>query len=233
MPISVSNLEISRSGKILLRIPELTLDHVPTLLLGVNGAGKSTLLKTLCSKTGESKGKVYSQEKIAFVEQEFRPIVGFTSAEYCAYVAWLHGQSRKVSQDEANKWLGFVGLDSATTQRRETLSGGQKARLAIATALNSGADFLLLDEPSASLDPLSKEKTREIYHRIVENGQGLLVSTHDSGELHAPFERVIVLHEGEIVFDGTRNSFIELAQQSGDSPAHILARSFVQRGGIG
>lgn len=114
-------------------------------------------------------------------------------------------------------------------QRCEKLSGGERSRLAIATALNSGADMLLLDEPSAALDPVSKQAISDLYCQIVEYGQSLLVSTHDSADLKFPFERVIVLDAGQIRFDGSCAEFQDLSLQQGDSPAHILSKAFKKR----
>ncbi len=229
MAVSIDNLRVERSGRAILEIPHLNLSDQPTLLLGVNGAGKSTLLKAIAARRPKQRGVVSVSGTVAFVEQEFRPIVGFSALEYCAYVAWLAGQQRKVARRDAAEWLRFTNLASVSDQRCETLSGGEKARLAIATALNSGADILLLDEPSASLDPISKVQIAEVYQRIVDNGQSLLVSTHDAGELRAPFAQVFVLDSGHVVFDGTREGFLSLAHEAGDSAAHVLARSFVQR----
>ncbi|MDO4761946.1 MAG: ABC transporter ATP-binding protein [Corynebacterium sp.] len=231
MGITVERLTLSRSKEITLDIPFLEFDHRPTLLLGVNGAGKTTLFSVLGGHLKPYNGSVRTRGKIAIVEQHFRPIVGFNCAEYCAYVAWLRGQSWKQAQRDAASWLNFVDLQPQEQQRCEKLSGGQRARLAIATALNSGADTLVLDEPSASLDPISKQTITSLYSRIVNQGQSLIVSTHDSAELQPPFSRVVVLHAGRIHFDGDRAAFHQLAFDTGNSPAHVLARAFRARGG--
>lgn len=231
MFINIEGIKVTRSKRIILDISQLIIDQRPTLLLGTNGAGKSTLLSVLGRKIKPDTGTVNSSGVVASVEQNFRPIVGFTCAEYCSYVAWLRGQPWKNARRDCANWLDFVDLSHAGRQRCESLSGGERARLAIATALNSGSDTLLLDEPSAALDPLSKQKITAIYERIVQQGQALLVSTHDSAELQHPFERVLVLHAGKIYFDGNRQDFLGLSSRPGDSPAHVLSRAFALRGG--
>lgn len=228
--VQVSALSVRRSNKIILDIPQLVIDERPTLLLGANGAGKSTLFSALASDSSPSEGTVLRTGSISIVEQTFNPITGFTSSEYCAYVAWLFGRDKKAAKKESLYWLDFVDLSRVSNQRCESLSGGECSRLAIATALNSGAETLLLDEPSAALDSLNKEHVTEVYQRIVERGHNLVVSTHDSGELQRPFERVLVLDKGKLHFDGSRRDFVQLAREPGDSPAHILSRSFVRRG---
>ncbi|MCX2162617.1 ATP-binding cassette domain-containing protein [Corynebacterium auriscanis] len=228
--IQVKALKVQRSKRIILDIPKLMIDARPALLLGANGAGKSTLFSVLASESSQRDGVIRRKGSISVVEQSFKPIIGFTSAEYCAYVAWLFGQDRKLAKKQSLDWLDFVDLSRVAGQRCESLSGGERSRLAIATALNSGAQTLLLDEPSAALDPLNKEHMTEVYQRIVDKGHNLVVSTHDAGELQKPFERVIVLDKGKLYFDGSRQDFVQLASESENSPAHILSRSFVRRG---
>lgn len=229
MPITAEGLEVRRSGRIILDVPRLAIDARPTLLVGANGAGKSTLFSALSGRINPTRGRVASDERVVLVQQAFRPIIGFTSAEYCAYVAWLSGREKSAARKESLDWLNFVGLGRVSEQRCETLSGGERSRLAIATALNSGATALLLDEPSAALDPLSKQKITDIYRRIGDQEHTLVVSSHDAGDFGPPFTRVIVLDRGRIQFDGNPEEFLRLAEESGDSPTHALSRSFARR----
>lgn len=236
MFLTASSIQVRRKDRTILDIPHLELDDRPTLLLGANGAGKSTLFRVLTGRLSPTSGEVEGDGRITMVEQLFQPIIGFTSAEYCAYVAWLNGQRRATARAEAARWLDFVGLTAVATQRCESLSGGEKARLAIATALNSGTARLFLDEPSAALDPLNKELVSDIYQNIAESGSALTVSTHDAGELQSPFTRVLVLHKGQLHFDGTPEEFLRLGVNSpknnpGQDPAAALARSFARRQG--
>lgn len=227
--IRFSGIGITHRGRTVLEIPSLDVDSRPTLLLGPNGAGKTTLMSVAAGVVKPTSGDVSTHGRTVYVPQKFAPIVGFTCLEYCAYAGWLHGQGRTVAVREAGAQLDFVGLSSLKDAKCETLSGGEGARLAIATALNSGASTLLLDEPSASLDLHSKQQLTDIYRQIAGRGQHLVVSTHDAAELQDPFERVVVLMEGRIEFDGTRKGFAALGR-SGDSPVAALSRSFTARG---
>lgn len=233
MTLGVEELRVLRRHRCVLDIPALVFDHRPTLLLGANGAGKSTLLSVLSHRLRPSAGHVAGEHRAFLVEQSFRPIVGFTALEYCAYVAWLFGRGRRQARTESPRWMDFVDLRAKSEQRCETLSGGEKARLAIATALNSGARMLLLDEPSAALDPVSKQRISEIYAQITARGIALVVSTHDASELQAPFARVVVLDGGRVHFDGTREGFWALSRSAGNSPEEVLARSFAGRRPVG
>lgn len=230
MPSTLQEVRIDTKTRTILDISQLTFDFRPTLLLGANGAGKSTLMQVLTGERQPTAGVVHNNGTLAFVEQQFRPIIGFTCLEYCAYAAWLRGQDRRVARENALAWLEFVSLEQLASQRCQHLSGGEEARLAIATALNSGAETLLLDEPSAALDPLHKDQITQVYQRIVAAGHALVVSTHDAGEIQDPFQRVLVLDQGKLCFDGSCAEFLAAAYTA-QHPAQALAQSFLRRRG--
>lgn len=229
MSITASSLQVHRKKRLVLDIPQFHLDQRPTLLLGVNGAGKSTLLSTLCGHISPSQGSVNHAGSTVYVPQYFQPIIGFTCEEYCTYVAWLQGQTRKQARQDSSYWLHFTQLSELKDQRCDKLSGGQSARLAIATALNSGSNNLLFDEPSASLDPVSKNELTQLYALIQKEGKHLLVSTHDVGDLDNPFERIILLHQGKIHFDGSIKEFENIATAHDKTAASYLAHAFLSR----
>lgn len=229
MTVYLENVEVRRGRRVTCTVPRLQLDERPTLLLGPNGAGKTTLMNVAAGILQPSSGRVVRSGRTVYVPQKFTPIVGFSCLEYCAYVAWLQGQFSSAARADAPRWLDFVGLAALRGHRCDRLSGGEAARLGLATALDSAADTLLLDEPSASLDPLSKQQLTETYQRVAGRGHAIVVSTHDAGELQAPFSRVLVVLEGAIAFDGNRDEFRQLGE-TGSGPVAVLARSFVERG---
>lgn len=190
----------------------IQMDSRPTLLIGENGAGKTTLLRVLSGDLQPTLGSVTREFSVVYLPQHFISIPGFSCLEYVAYVSWLWGASRKNARRESLAWLEFVGLAELSAHRCDRLSGGQQARLALAAAVGSGAETLLLDEPTASLDPLARDHVKKIYGKIVNEGVGLVVSTHNSSELCEPFERVLVMERGKIAFDGSLSGF---SQESG------------------
>lgn len=216
-----------RASRDTVHIPELTLDTRPTLLLGVNGAGKTTLLKLVAGQLRPRTGSISTDEAVVYLPQHFRPIAGFTCAEYAEYVAWLWGASRRHARTDSAHWLDFVGLRELASQRCDQLSGGQQARLALAAALGSPAHRLLLDEPSAALDPVARRQLTQLYHGVVEQGRALVVSSHNSADFGPPFQRILVLDSGTICFDGTPQGF--LAQRSTPGIVGELARSLNPR----
>lgn len=132
--------------------------------------------------------------------QKFVSVPGFTCLEYVSHLAWLNGQGRRQAKTEASRWLAAVGLDGYERHSCQKLSGGQQSRLALAMALNSGAELVLLDEPGAALDPLSKEMLRELYGMVVSAGMNLVVSSHDPTDILGPFARVVIIDRGAVRF---------------------------------
>ncbi|WP_298075845.1 ATP-binding cassette domain-containing protein, partial [uncultured Corynebacterium sp.] len=150
----------------------------PTVILGVNGAGKTTLMKLLAGQLKPSKGAVPKLGRAVYVPQLFESINGARVVDYVSYVAWLNGAGWAESKRSAAYWIEFVGLKAHAHKQCSKLSGGQQARVQIATALNSNAEHILLDEPSAALDPLAKRDLQGLYRSIAEAGVGLWVSSH-------------------------------------------------------
>ncbi|MFD5868455.1 ATP-binding cassette domain-containing protein [Corynebacterium sp. NPDC060344] len=179
----------------------------PVLLLGRNGAGKTTLLKLIAGLIRPTAGKVSADGRVVYLPQKFVAVNGFTCHDYVAYVAWLNGRPRAAAKRDAAGWLGKVGLADLVDRPCPDLSGGQQARLALAMALNSGADLVLLDEPGASLDPLSKETLRGLYQLVVDSGSALVVSSHDPTDIHGPFHRIVIIDGGRVVFDAGPTEF--------------------------
>lgn len=151
----------------------------PTVILGVNGAGKSTFLRAIAGDLRGVTGNAPAHAGSVYVSQNFIPVKGFSVLDYVNYIAWLQGASRKSSTNNAQKWAEFVGLGGdLLSQECTKLSGGQQSKLQLATALNSDAELLLLDEPSAALDPLAKTDLQDLYRDVVDEGIRLWVSSH-------------------------------------------------------
>ncbi|MGV0408223.1 ATP-binding cassette domain-containing protein [Corynebacterium resistens] len=209
-------------------IQELTISAQPTVLLGTNGAGKTTLMKLLARQLQPTRGEVPQLGKVVYVPQNFESIRGFRSIDYASYVAWLNGAGWFESKKDAQYWLQFVGLGDHEEKECSRLSGGQQARLQIATALNSRAEFILLDEPSAALDPLAKRDLQDLYGAIADSGVGLWVSSHQPLEVEEPFRKVVVLNRGTVDFQGSVQSFLDLADLSDESCGRSLYSEYTR-----
>jgi ABC-2 type transport system ATP-binding protein len=192
-----------------------------TVLLGPNGAGKTTLLKALAGAVGyrgslsldgvpisprARRSEAY-RRAVGWLPQRVIPFPNLTAHEHVAYVGWLKGMRMADARAGAEKALAMVGLSAETRQRASALSGGQTRRLGIASVLVHDARYLLLDEPTAGLDPRERDRLVEVL-RAIEVDRAVLVSTHDTDTLIDQEARVHVLVDGRSRFVGRYSSFV-------------------------
>ena len=135
----------------------------------------------------------------------------------------MNGRPRREAKVDAAYWIKHVGLEGYEQRPCQNLSGGQQSRLALAMALNSHADLVLLDEPGAALDPLSKETLRSLYQIVADAGVGLIVSSHDPTDILGPFVRVVIIDGGVVRFDDAPD--VLRTSQHSDPLVEAFARS--------
>ncbi len=186
-----------------------------TGLLGPNGAGKTTLLKIAATVLAPDDGRVELlgmdpaspkdraaiRRRLGYMPQEPGFYPRFTAFEFVDYVAILKELTdRKARHAEVRRVLDAVGLGDEAGKRIRTLSGGMRRRLALAQALLGRPDLLLLDEPTAGLDPEQRLRFRQLISS--QPGRTVVLSTHQTEDVSALCSRVLVLAEGGIRFDG-------------------------------
>ena len=190
-------------------------------LLGPNGAGKTTLMRILATLIAPTSGYV-EVEGYSVVDEPHRarPLIGYVPQEYALYThltAWefldymaglsgLQNSSRRITQ-----MLDLVGLSSVARERLGAFSGGMKQRVAIAQALLHEPPVLLVDEPTAGLDPAERVRFRNLLADLGHQ-RTVLLSTHIVEDISATCEQVAVLNQGEIVFQGSVGSLTALAE---------------------
>ncbi len=218
-PINLDGVEVRRSGKCLLGPLDLTLAPEGfTIVMGPNGAGKSTLLKTLHGmervRGGTRTWAVPETEALkrqAFVFQT--PVVmRRTVLDNVAYPLTLRGLSKREAQAAAQGWLSVVGHSKAAAQRASDLSGGERQKMALARALITEPEVLLLDEPCANLDG---QATREIESLLLDahkNGMRIVMATHDHGQARRLASEVLFLHKGKLLEQTPAPQFFETPQ---------------------
>ncbi|WP_194289022.1 MULTISPECIES: ABC transporter ATP-binding protein [unclassified Nocardioides] len=201
-----------------------------TLLLGPNGAGKSTLLKLLSGFERPQRGSVALDgvttrralyEGVGWMPQDVQPARGLNVLEQIEYVAWLAGANPRDARSRAREALGAVDLEEKVAERADRLSGGQLRRLGLAQALVRQAPVLLLDEPTVGLDPAQALNFRALMRNLKAPG-GVVISTHQVDDLAADVDRVVVLNDGTIRFDGTVEQFRALGTDAASSMAEIF-----------
>lgn len=173
-------------------------------IIGPNGAGKTTLLSIVAGIQQPDGGGVTSPEGgVGWVPQQAALYGKLTVAENLRLFARLE-KCRDVEAVVA-QMLQQTGLEERAADQVSTLSGGNRQRVNIAIGLMSEPQVLLLDEPSSSLDPRQRERLWEFLRGLAENGTAILFSTHNVAEAERNADRVLVLADGELLFEGPAN----------------------------
>ncbi|SFU88351.1 amino acid ABC transporter ATP-binding protein, PAAT family [Polaromonas sp. YR568] len=171
-------------------------------LIGSNGSGKSTLLRTLNGLVRPASGSLQRdmQARQAMLFQ--RPYMLRTSVlNNVALGLWLGGARWQEAKARALAALERVGLESLATRNAKALSGGQQQRVALARAWALKPQVLLLDEPTASLDPTAKREVERLMAEFADAGMTLVFSSHNLGQVKRLASRVIYLEQGRLVAD--------------------------------
>jgi ABC-2 type transport system ATP-binding protein len=200
-------------------LDDVSCDVQPSVtgLLGPNGAGKTTLMRIAATVLAPDRGsvrllgrdpssatdRVEIRRRLGYMPQEPGFYRSFTTFAFVDYVAILKEMTDRAGRhDEVRRVLAQVGLDDVANRKVKTLSGGMRRRLALAQALLGDPELLVLDEPTAGLDPEQRLRFREVVSQLPLRTT-VLLSTHQTEDVSALCERVIVLADGEIRFDGT------------------------------
>jgi ABC-2 type transport system ATP-binding protein len=209
-----------------------------TVLLGPNGAGKTTLLSLAATTLQPQRGTIRLgslsarhdrtawRGEIALMAQGQQPVPGFTALEQVAYAAWLQGVQVRQATSAALAALDRVGLAAEKDQLAASLSGGQLRRVALAQALVRPARVMLLDEPTAGLDPAQRSRFRELIAGL-DHDVAVLVSTHQVDDLTELFDTVVVLDHAQVRFEGSTAAFMELAPKGSSRPAEAAYLTLV------
>lgn len=202
---------------------EVVLDSRSTVVVGPNGAGKSTLLKVLAGQLRPSAGRVEGlPSRLGYCPQRPVALPAFTVREQVAYAGWLGGLGRGQAEAAAGPALAQADLVELQDQSAVALSGGQAARLGIACALVTGPSMLLLDEPTAALDPIARASVREVLVALDAAGVTVVASSHTAADVAAPFGRLILLDQGQVRYDGGTEQFFT------DAHAHPVVAEFAR-----
>ncbi len=148
--------------------------------------------------------------------QSIVPVTGLTVREQVAYHGWLKGMSRAQAWKDSGEALRQANLTDLADRPSGKLSGGQLRRVGLAQTIVHRPSVLLLDEPTAGLDPAQRSAFREILNGLAV-GDTVLVSTHQTSDLSGLFDSVVVLNEGRSPFTGSADAFLARATGGGDS----------------
>lgn len=189
-------------------------------LLGDNGAGKSTLMRLLVGVDTPTRGHIlYEGEDISqlkekyrgllgYMPQEFAVFPGFTAGEFLTYMGALKGLSKRELKEKIPRVLAFVNLEDVKDKKVSTFSGGMKRRVGIAQALLNDPKILMLDEPTAGLDPGERIRFSNILSNMSKD-KTILFSTHIISDIEAITKSIIILNDGKIRAKTTSAKLIE------------------------
>lgn len=187
--------------------------------LGANGAGKTTLIQMICGIINPTAGEVKLDGKntagmgedyrdlLGYLPQEFGYTPGFTAKDFLLYIASIKGLEPKFAKRRTKELLQLVNLEDEAGAKIRTFSGGMKRRLGIAQALLNDPKLLILDEPTAGLDP--KER---VYFRNLISGMSrdkiIIISTHIVSDIEYISDRILVMKKGRFILDGPAEELV-------------------------
>lgn len=189
---------------------DLTLRSGVYGLLGPNGAGKTTLMRIMTDLLAPSTGRVLLEgqdiavmgaafrKKLGYLPQDFGVYPNFTAEQFLLYIARLKGLSKFEAKRQTDDLLHMVGLEDKKQKKLKGFSGGQRQRVGIAQALLGDPEILVLDEPTAGLDPEERIRFRGIISDLSQQ-KLVLLSTHIVSDLEAVANEIILLRKGVVL----------------------------------
>ena len=186
-----------------------TLTKGVTGLLGANGAGKTTLMRLLCGVLAPDSGTV-SCDGMSVGTEEYRDILGylpqdFGLKDFLLYMSAVKGLTKKDAVQKTKELIELVGLGDSAGKKVRTYSGGMRQRLGIAQALLNDPQILIMDEPTAGLDPQERIRFRELISGLGKN-KIVLLSTHIVSDLEHIADRLMIMKDGQLRWQGNRSA---------------------------
>lgn len=198
----------------------LSLDNGVYGILGANGAGKSTFLNLITDNIKRTSGEIlYNGTEILSMGAKFRKKVGytpqlqgmyedFTAGQFLRYIGALKGMKHKDIKEQTAENLSIVGLDKAAHKRLGSFSGGMKQRVLLAAAMLDDPEILILDEPTAGLDPEERIRLRNHIAGISAD-RTVILATHVVSDIECIAQKVILLKKGKLLRFGTPMELID------------------------
>ncbi|MEK5026377.1 ABC transporter ATP-binding protein [Paenibacillus sp. FSL M7-1046] len=195
-------------------VDQMTIKMKPGVygLLGANGAGKTTLMRMVCGVLNPTSGDVLLDGKSAgelgedyrnllgYLPQDFGYYPDFTAEQFMLYVAALKGISPQKAIIRTRELLGLVGLSEVSTRKIRTFSGGMKQRLGISQAVLNDPQILVLDEPTAGLDPKERVHFRNLIANFSKD-KIVILSTHIVSDIEYISDTVLMIKDGKLIIN--------------------------------
>jgi ABC-2 type transport system ATP-binding protein len=215
MELTADRITKQYKNKIAVDRMSFTLARGVTGLLGANGAGKTTLMRILCGILVPDSGTVTCdgmdveteeyREILGYLPQEFGYYPEFSGRDFLLYMSAVKGLRKKEALKKTEELIELVGLKDAGRKKVRTYSGGMKQRLGIAQALLNDPQILIMDEPTAGLDPQERIRFRNLIAAIGKD-RIVLLSTHIVSDLEHIADRLMIMKEGRLLWQGEWNA---------------------------
>lgn len=214
MELNIENLGKRYGSQWALR--DLSLRCGPGMLglVGLNGAGKTTLMRMVATLLDPTEGAIHwdgqdirthgeaLRQVLGYLPQEFGIYREFSGREFLRYLAAMKGLPKDLAQRRVDEVLEIVHLEQVADRKLPTYSGGMKQRIGIAQALLNDPELLIVDEPTAGLDPAERVRFRTLLASLTSN-RVIILSTHIIGDVEAAASRLVILQAGKMLADTT------------------------------
>lgn len=221
MELTIDRLTKQYKNKIAVDRISLVLNIGVYGLLGANGAGKTTLMRMMCGILKPTNGEIkfngidVSEEDyrdaLGYLPQDFGYYPEFTAFDFMLYMASLKGLTKSRAKEKTKELLELVSLSEVAKKKIKTFSGGMKQRLGIAQAMLNNPKILILDEPTAGLDPKERVRFRNLISRLGTD-RIVLLSTHIVSDIEHIADTVLVMKEGQLIHKGSLEEIIKVIE---------------------
>lgn len=212
MNLTLQKVSKEFKGKTAVQHLSLTLTPGVYGLIGANGAGKTSLMRMICGVTQPTTGTIeYNGQPITLLDEQYRQELGylpqnfgyypdFTAKQFMHYIASLKGISSREAKGKTTELLALVGLSDVANRKIKTYSGGMKQRLGIAQAVLNDPKILVLDEPTAGLDPKERIRFRNLISDLSKD-RIVILSTHIVSDIEYIADTILMMKDGSIILN--------------------------------
>lgn len=199
----------------------LSLKKGVTGLLGANGAGKTTLIRMMCGILRPTSGEINFdgidvshedyRDALGYLPQEFGYYPEFTALDFLIYIATLKGMTKLRAKEKSLELLELVSLSDVAKKKIKTFSGGMKQRLGIAQAILNNPKILILDEPTAGLDPKERVRFRNLISSLGAD-RIVMLSTHIVSDIEYIADTILMMKDGHFIHQGSLGEIIKVIE---------------------
>ncbi len=216
LPLSIKHSTVKKHGKRIIGPIDIDISEDGfTIIMGPNGSGKTTLLRLLHGLERSRGGEINwnTDLETARLNQSYvfqTPILlRRTAVENIMYPLLLRGITKEEASQNAKEWIARIKLDTSANLNAKLLSGGEKQKLALARALATKPQLLILDEPTANLDGTATKEIESLLQETRRSGTRIIMTTHDLGQAKRLAEDVVFLYQGNIHERGEAKNFFK------------------------